>query len=238
VSRLILALSERRRSMEELEAQLRPEAYRVHVDASGTPDLHSLAPDLILLDVPGADQDPLAIYRSLPRIGAAPVILLTGVYTDSIVARALEAGADGCLPARTSPRELAAWVRAVLRRRALPAAVRRTLLKLGSLTIDLAEGRIDRGGVPALLTPTPLLLLRALAERPGQVIPHEHLLTQVLGPQPRKMGTLHVHMFTLRTLIEDDPSRPCYLKTIRGVGYVLNGAGEEDSYGAAAHHEE
>ena len=224
--------------MEELEAQLRPEAYRVHVDASGTPDLHSLAPDLILLDVPGADQDPLAIYRSLPRIGAAPVILLTGVYTDSIVARALEAGADGCLPARTSPRELAAWVRAVLRRRALPAAVRRTLLKLGSLTIDLAEGRIDRGGVPALLTPTPLLLLRALAERPGQVISHEHLLTQVLGPQPRKMGTLHVHMFTLRTLIEDDPSRPCYLKTIRGVGYVLNGAGEEDSYGAAAHHEE
>jgi DNA-binding response OmpR family regulator len=214
--------------MEELEAQLRPEAYRVHVDASSTPDLQSLAPDLILLDVPGAGQDALALYRSLPRIGAAPVILLTGVYTDSIVAGALEAGADGCLSARTSPRELAAWVRAVLRRRALPAAVRRTLLKLGSMTIDLTQGRIDRGGAPVALTPTPLLLLRALAERPGQVIPREHLLTQVLGPQPRKMSTLHVHMFTLRTLIEEDPSRPCYLKTIRGVGYVLNETGDRN----------
>jgi DNA-binding response OmpR family regulator len=223
--------------MAELETQLRSEAYRVHVVASGIPDLDSFTPDLILLDVPDSDQDALAIYRSLPRIGAVPVILLTGLYTDRIVAEALEAGADGCLPARTSARELAAWVRAVLRRRALPASVRRTLLKLGSLTIDLARGRIDRGGVPLLVTPTPLLLLRALAERPGQVIPREHLLTQVLGPLPRKMSTLHVHMFTLRTLIEDDPRRPCYLKTIRGVGYVLNEAGEGDSRAAAASEE-
>src|SRR5579871_6863934 len=213
--------------MEALEAQLRPEAYRVQVVAPGTPDLHSFMPDLILVDASRSDQDALAIYRSLPRTGAAPLLLLTADYTDRIVAEALEAGADGCLPARTSPRELAAWVRALLRRRAFPPSIPRTPFRLGTLTIDLARGQIEKRGVQLLLPPTALLLLRALAERPGEVVPREHMLTQVLGPRPRrKMSTLHVHMFTLRTLIEDDPSHPRYLKTIRGVGYVLSEGGD------------
>lgn len=209
--------------MEELEAQLRPEGYRVQVVAPGTRDLHSFAPDLILVDVPNSEQDALAIYQSLPWTGAAPLLLLTAAYSDRIVAAALEAGADGCLPAQTSPRELAAWVRALLRRRAFPTSIPRTPFRIGPLTIDLARGQIEKHGVPLLLPPTSLLLLRTLAERPGEVVPREHLLAQVLGPHPRrKMSTLHVHMFTLRALIEDDPSHPRYLKTIRGVGYVLS----------------
>jgi DNA-binding response OmpR family regulator len=68
-----------------------------------------------------------------------------------------------------------------------------------------------------------MLLLRTLAQRAGQVVPREHLLTQVLGPQARrKLTTLHVHMFALRTILEEDPRQPRYLKTIRGVGYLLS----------------
>jgi DNA-binding response OmpR family regulator len=208
--------------MEELEAQLRPEAYRVHVVAPGIGELQSFAPDLILVDASDPEQDALTIMRRLPRTGT-PLLLLAGAYTDRLVAEALEAGADGCLPAQTSARELAAWVRAILRRRALPAFVRSAPFQLGTLTIDLARGQIEKQGVLLLLPPTPLLLLRTLAERPGQVVPREHLLTQVLGPRPRrKMSTLHVHMFTLRTIIEDDPRHPRYVKTVRGIGYVLS----------------
>jgi DNA-binding response OmpR family regulator len=232
VARIILALSERQRSMEELEGQLRLEAYRVQVVAPGTRDLQSFAPDLILVDASDPDQDALAIMEMLPRTGTPPLLLLTGAYTDRIVAEALEAGADGCLPAQTSARELAAWVRAILRRRALPAFVRSAPFRLGTLTIDLARGRIEKRGVPLLLPPTPLLLLRTLAERPGQVVPREHLLTQVLGPHPRrKMSTLHVHIFTLRAIIEDDPRNPRYVKTVRGIGYVLSEEGEGSSRG-------
>jgi DNA-binding response OmpR family regulator len=78
-----------------------------------------------------------------------------------------------------------------------------------------------------------MLLPRALAERPGEVVSRVHRLTQVLGPQPRrKMSTLH--MFTLRTRIEDDPHRLCYLRTIRGVGHVLEGAEQSDEGGREA----
>jgi DNA-binding response OmpR family regulator len=119
-----------------------------------------------------------------------------------------------------------------MRRRTQPAAARGAALRVGSLTIDLARGRVERKGRPLPLPPTQMLLLRALAERPGEVVPREHLLTQVLGQQPRrKMGTLHVHMFTLRTLIEEDPHRPCYLKTIRGVGYLLEAVKQADEDG-------
>ena len=129
---------------------------------------------------------------------------------------------------------------------ALQARLRGTGLKIrrwftdreglfADVLVDLARGRVEKGGMPVLLPPTQMLLLRALAERPGEVVSREHLLTQVLGPQPRrKMSTLHVHMFTLRTLIEDDPHRPCYLRTIRGVGYVLEAVQQSDEDGREA----
>jgi DNA-binding response OmpR family regulator len=232
VTRVILALSERQPWMAELEAQLRPEAYQVRVAAPGTQDWSSSDADLILLDVANPEEDALAAYRLLRGIGATPLLLLTAAYTDRIVVEALEAGADGCLPAHISPRELAAWVLALLRRRSQPPTVRSTRFRLGSLTIDLTRGRVVKGDAPLSLPPTQMLLLRALAERPGEVVPREHLLTQVLGPLPRrKMSTLHVHMFTLRTIIEEDPQHPRHLKTIRGVGYVLDAVthGEGDS---------
>jgi two-component system KDP operon response regulator KdpE len=130
--------------MAELEAQLRPEAYRVRVAAPGVRGWGTPSPDLVLLDVASPEQDALAACRSLRGAGAAPLLLLTAAHTDRIVVEALEAGADGCLPARTSPRELAAWVRALLRRRSRPASVRSAPFRLGSLTIDLARGVISR----------------------------------------------------------------------------------------------
>jgi DNA-binding response OmpR family regulator len=207
--------------MAELGFQLRLEDCRVQVVRSGPIDPASPAPVLVLLDIADPEQDPLAAYRSLPPPRSAPLVLMTAAYTEEIVAEALEAGVDCCLPATVSHRELAAWVRALLRRRASPVPRRTAPFTLGPLTIDLARGRVEKHGVPLTMPPTQLLILRALAERPGRVVPREHLLTQVLGPQPRKMSTLHVHIFLLRSLIEDDPRRPRYLKTIRGVGYIL-----------------
>lgn len=238
MTRVILAFSDRRPWLAELEAQLRPEAYQVYVTARGSQEYGGASPDLVLLDVEHPDRDTIAAQRLRPGAEAAPLLLLTADYTDRVVVEALEAGADGCLPATISPRELAAWIRALMRRRSQPAATRSASFRVGSLTIDLARGRVEKGGSPLPLPPTQMLLLRALAERPGEVVTREHLLTQVLGPEPRrKMSTLHVHMFTLRTLIEDDPHQPCYLRTIRGVGYVLEAVrqSDEDGHEARSH---
>lgn len=224
MARVILALSERQAWIEELEAQLRPEACQVHLELPGSQAPGLLVPDLILVDAPGPAQDVLLICQALRQVHSAPLLLLTTVGSDGVIAAALEAGADCCLPASVSAREAAAWMQALLRRRAMPGPVRAVRFILGSATINLAHGRVQRRGAEVQLPRTQLLLLRALAERPGRVVPREQLLTLALGAQPRrKMSTLHVHMFLLRSLIEEDPRRPRFLKTVRGVGYVLAG---------------
>src|SRR5438270_11270547 len=139
--------------MAELETQLRPEAYQVWVTAPGAHERTTAAPDLVLLDLARPDQNAVAAHRALEGSQAAPLLLLTAVYTDRIVVEALEAGADGCLPGSISPRELAAWIRALMRRRSQPAATRGASFRVGSLTIDLARGRVEKGGAPLPLPP-------------------------------------------------------------------------------------
>jgi DNA-binding response OmpR family regulator len=124
-------------------------------------------------------------------------------------------------------RELLARVRALLRRRQLireeferrdPANDRRTLTA-GDLEIDTAGHTVLLRGEPVVLTPKEFALLETLVRNRGQVMPPGQLLELVWGYSDVDTRTVAVHIRTLRTKIEPDPSHPVHIETVRGVGY-------------------
>jgi two-component system KDP operon response regulator KdpE len=150
-----------------------------------------------------------------------PVIVLTarGLEHDKI--RGLELGADDYMTKPFSPRELVLRIQTVLRRSAPPDR-RPGLIERGDLRIDLAARQVHRGGAEVRLTPTEFNLLVELANRAGQAISHEDLLTSVWGPEYRTEGHyLKVYIGRLRDKIETDPASPRVIQTVRGVGYRL-----------------
>jgi DNA-binding response OmpR family regulator len=180
--------------------------------------------DVVLLDVmlPGADGfDVCRRLRATPGLAALPVIMLTarGDDIDKIVG--LELGADDYLAKPFNPRELLARIRAVLRRgRAVPAAPPR--FRAGELEIDFAGREVTMAGARLTLTSYEFDLLATMARAAGRVLSREQLLDALKGAQYESFDrSIDVHVSNLRAKIEPDPKAPRYLKTIRGVGYVL-----------------
>jgi len=147
-----------------------------------------------------------------------PVILLTarGGESDRIVG--LELGADDYIAKPFSPRELAARVRAVLRRaRPDPGGGR---IEHGDLVVDATTREVLRDGAQIRLTAREFDLLWFLASHPRQVFSRDHLLSRVWGHLPAvDTGTVTVHIRRLREKIERDPSSPARIETVWGVGY-------------------
>jgi DNA-binding response OmpR family regulator len=180
--------------------------------------------DVILLDVmlPGADGfDVCRRLRATPGLAGVPVIMLTarGDDVDKIVG--LEIGADDYLAKPFNPRELLARIRAVLRRgRAVPAAPAR--FRAGDLEIDFAAHEATMAGARVPLTSYEFELLATLARAAGRVLSREQLLDALKGEQYESFDrSVDVHVSKLRAKLEPNPKAPRYLKTIRGVGYVL-----------------
>jgi two-component system alkaline phosphatase synthesis response regulator PhoP len=141
----------------------------------------------------------------------------------------LELGADDYVAKPFSPRELVARVKAVLRRSRPVAGVlpdsEGGIIDAPPLRIDLARRRVVKRGAPIDLTALEFDLLRALASRPGIVYSRAQLLQRVWGYD--FLGderVVDVHIGLLRKKIEDDPSEPELLKTVRGVGYKFDGS--------------
>jgi DNA-binding response OmpR family regulator len=180
--------------------------------------------DVVLLDVmlPGADGfEVCRRLRATPGLAGLPVIMLTarGDDVDKIVG--LELGADDYLAKPFNPRELLARIRAVLRRgRTAPAAPPR--FRAGELEIDFAAREVTVAGVRVTLTSYEFDLLATLARASGRVLSRDQLLDALKGAQYESFDrSIDVHVSNLRAKIEPNPRAPRYLKTIRGVGYVL-----------------
>ena len=180
--------------------------------------------DVVLLDVmlPGADGfEVCRRLRATPGLADVPVIMLTarGDDVDKIVG--LEIGADDYLAKPFNPRELLARIRAVLRRgRAMPAASPR--FRAGDLEIDFAAREVAIGGTRLALTSYEFDLLATLARAAGRVLSREQLLDALKGAEYESFDrSIDVHVSKLRAKLEPNPKAPRYLKTIRGVGYVL-----------------
>jgi DNA-binding response OmpR family regulator len=180
--------------------------------------------DVVLLDImlPGVDGlEVCKRIRALPDKGQVPVLMLTakGDDVDKIVG--LEIGADDYLAKPFNPRELLARVRAILRR-TQPAPGAHQIFKSGGLEIDFDARTVAVSGKKQVLTHFEFELLAQLARAAGRVLSREHLMDALKGEEFESFDrSIDVHISKLRAKLEDNPKEPRYIRTVRGVGYVL-----------------
>jgi DNA-binding response OmpR family regulator len=188
----------------------------------------AIQPDVIVLDVMLPVIDGFEVCRALRAESTVPILLLSarGEEVDRVLG--LEFGADDYLTKPFAMRELIARVRALLRRSrittaAVPESSRPSAeqpLIAGALTIDPARRQASLAGTPLNLKPKEFDLLRYFARHPGIVLSRDALLREVWGYDfPIDTRTVDVHIRWLREKLEEDPSRPRWIETLRGVGY-------------------
>jgi two-component system KDP operon response regulator KdpE len=181
--------------------------------------------------------DGLDVCRQLRTWTQVPILVLSVRMSDADKVALLEAGADDYLTKPFSSSELVARVRVALRHvahvahaagsGAYPDSGASTgstpgCFKVGDLIIDIERRRVSIGGRDVHLTPTEYEVLKYLATNAGKVITHRTLLQAVWGPQYQTEDHyLHVFIRSLRRKIESNPSRPQYLLTEPGIGYLL-----------------
>ena len=210
---------------ETLALNLRGEGYDVEVADDGETALEmarALKPDLLVLDVMLPVLDGLTVCRVVRKESQIPIILLTarGTETDKIIG--LETGADDYIVKPFSLGEFLARVRAALRRGHSPEPA--TALVSGDLRLDLLSRRCYLGEEELQLAPREFELLTTLVRNRGVVLTRDLLLATVWGDD--YLGdsrTVDVHIRWLRQKIEQDPSAPVRIQTLRGVGYRFEG---------------
>jgi len=204
-----------------LALNLRAEGHRVLEAEDGENGLAAArgeTPDLVVLDVMLPRLDGLTVCRLLRRESAVPIILLTarGAEADKIIG--LETGADDYIVKPFSLGEFLARVRAALRRGA--AAPPADVLTSGDLRLDLSARRVARAGRAIALAPREFDLLALLMRHRGAVMSRDLLLARVWGDDfVGDARTVDVHIRWLRQKLEQDPSQPVLIQTVRGVGY-------------------
>lgn len=206
---------------EVVVSYLRAGGHHVHEAGDGESALASLRDrrvDLVVLDLMLPGIDGLEVCRRLRQVDDVPVIMLTalGAEVDRVVG--LEIGADDYVTKPFSPRELVLRVDSVLRRLGQRVDLGATVSD-GDLVIDPGSHLVTRDGERLPLTSREFDLLHYLVANPGVVWSRDQLLREVWGWSFGDQSTVTVHVRRLREKVEPDPTRPCRLVTVWGVGY-------------------
>ena len=181
-------------------------------------------PDVVLLDVMLPGMSGLDLCRELRQRLDTPVIMVTARTDEDDRVIGLEGGADDYLTKPFSSRELLARIRAQVRRATGNVGPKADVVEVGGLRLEPKTLQASLDGVELALTSYEFSLLRALAERAGQVLTREKLVDLVRGSAEEAFDrSVDVHVSHLRQKLGDDPRHPRILKTIRGVGYMLAG---------------
>ena len=218
-----------------VEQVLTQQGYEVIKAPNGQDALRLLfarKPDLVLLDVVMPKMDGWQTCSRIREVSDVPIILLTGSRCDEEdVVRGLEHGADDYLTKPVGNRELAARVRAVLRRAEAPATTEtRPQLAYSDhyLVVDIEERKVLANGERVKLTATEFRLFAVLVENAGRVLTHKQLLEKVWGWEySNDLDYVRIYISHLRQKIEPDATLPRYITTVPGVGYYFLKAGHE-----------
>jgi len=225
----VLVVDDDVKTVELVKLYLDRDGYRVLTAYDGVEALRLAReghPDLIVLDLMLPGIDGLEICRTLRDESDVPIIMLTAKTTDQDKLTGLELGADDYVTKPFSPRELAARVRAVLRR--LPGERGPDRIQHGELTVDFIKYEAFLAGRPLNLTTVEFKLLGVLAREPGGVFNRAQLIEKALGYDFEGFDrTIDVHILNLRRKLEADPSHPKYIKTVYGAGYKLSGVSND-----------
>jgi DNA-binding response OmpR family regulator len=222
---LVLVADDEPRITKLVSLALGEEGFRVVTANSGEEALaraEEVRPDIVLLDIVMPDLDGIEVMRQLRERRPVAVILLTAKGSTSDKAKGLDLGADDYIAKPFHPDELAARVRAVLRRvtGAQPGA---GVLKFDDIEIDLERRVVTKDGEMVQLSRTEWLLLQHLAANAGKVVLHTELLTKVWGPEYRDdLQYLRVWVSRVRRKLGSEPGEPGRIKTFQGIGYLLD----------------
>ena len=177
-------------------------------------------PDLALVDISLAEGNGFAVCSHAKELGV-PVIFLTASSDEFSVVTGFDMGADDYISKPFRPRELVSRIRSVLRR----AGKRQSIIILGDLSVDTDKGTVTRDGKEVYLSALEYKLFLVFLNNRGQVLTRDKLLEEIWDSAGDYVGdnTLTVYIKRLREKIEQDPQNPVYIKTVRGLGYRLEG---------------
>jgi DNA-binding response OmpR family regulator len=221
----ILAVDDDRNNLKMLAFLLGEEGYEVLTAETGRAALallDSQHPDLVILDVMMPQMDGLEVCRRIRQTMDIPIIILSakGETTDKVLG--LELGADDYLPKPFEPSELLARVKAVLRRSEISTFDdSQVAIAVGGLRLDPVGNRVvlEKGTVIDL-TPIEFRLLHCLMRNAGRTLNHDFLMSHAWGYEYEGYSNqIAVYIRRLRSKVEEDPTNPKYITTVRGLGY-------------------
>ena len=211
-----------------LRLVLEDEGYEVAEASDGETGIKmfgQIDPDLVLLDLRLPDISGFEVCRAIRRTSITPVIMVTAQTDTSDLVNGFDAGADDYVTKPVVPKELAARIRAALRRTqtvepSLSSA--KSLNKIGDVEIDRNLSIVKKAGVEISLTKTEYRLLVEFADHPGMVMSRDQLLERVWGYEYLGDSRLvDAHVRRLRVKVETQPEEPTMIVSVRGMGYRL-----------------
>ncbi len=220
----VLIVEDNTHTVELVRLYLSRDGHKVLAAADGIEGLRlarEAQPDIVVLDLMLPGLDGMEICRVLRQESEVPIVMLTARVEEEDRLAGLDLGADDYVTKPFSPRELAARVRAVLRRTAREALDEEPAeLSYGDVTVNMRQQTACIGSEALRLTPTEFRLLALMVREPGRVFTREHIIDRVFGYDFDGFDrTVDAHVSNLRRKLEADPEGPSYVHTIYGVGY-------------------
>lgn len=208
---------------------LRADEFEPHFCSDGSAALdafHNSSPDLVLLDLMLPGIDGLEVCRAIRAESGVPIIMLTAKGDELSRIKGLELGADDYLAKPFNPDELMARVKAVLRRQSTPVpgapGSEDESVTFGDYELSLATRELKRGDEVHMLTTGEFAVLKALVMNARQPLTRDKLMNLARGREWDALErSIDVQISRLRRMIEPDPSKPRYIQTVWGVGYVF-----------------
>lgn len=228
--RTILAIDDESHILDLLAYNLERAGYtllRAESGEDGLALLHTHEVDLLLLDWILPEMDGMEVLQKIradENTATLPIIMLTAKNSEIDIVLALEMGADDFISKPFGTHELAARIKALLRRAKMPQKGQESdeSIKIGNLVINKAYREVLRDGEAVSLSTKEFELLYTLARRKGRVYTREQLIERAWGYEyegdPR---TIDVHIRNLRKKLEENPDKPTHLQTVRGMGYAI-----------------